>query len=125
MAERQRLGAWGEDVAAQHLQAAGLSVLARNWRCREGEIDLVAREPDGTLVFVEVKTRRGLGFGEPAEAVTLAKARRLRVLACRWLASERSAGRSRPGPGDLRFDVVSVLVAGGRVQRVTHLRAAF
>jgi len=54
---RAALGRWGEDVAAQHLAASGAQVLARNWRCREGEIDLVVRDPDGTLVFCEVKTR--------------------------------------------------------------------
>ena len=102
MKVKDELGRFGEDVAAQHLEQAGLVLVERNWRCREGEIDIVAL--DGTvLVFCEVKTRSGLGFGSPAEAVTPAKQRRLPVLAARWLADH-------PRPwAELRFDVVSVL----------------
>ena len=114
------LGRYGEDLAAQHLEAAGLRLLDRNWRCREGELDAVAREPDGTLVFVEVKTRSGSGFGEPAEAVSLAKARRIRGLACRGLEAH-PASRAAP----LRFDVISVLRRRGAAPQVTHLRGAF
>lgn len=118
--QRQQLGRWGEDLAAQHLEATGARVLARNWRTRHGELDLVAREPDGTIVFVEVKTRTGTGYGQPAEAVGQVKARRLRALACQWLATERP-----PGAGDLRFDVVSVLRPRGAAVRLVHLKGAF
>lgn len=123
---RAALGRHGEDLAARHLTAAGFSLLARNWRCREGEIDIVARDGD-VLVVCEVKTRRDIGFGTPLEAVTPAKAARLRRLAARWLAATRDA-RSADGVGgfaDVRFDVVSVLLphAGGPV--VEHLRGAF
>ena len=117
---RAALGRYGEDLAAQHLEAAGLRLLDRNWRCRDGELDAVAREPDGTLVFVEVKTRSGTGFGEPAEAVSLAKARRIRGLACRWLEAHPTSGAA-----ELRFDVISVLRRRGAAPRVTHLRGAF
>jgi putative endonuclease len=111
---------WGEELAAQHFVEGGAVVLARNWRCREGELDLVVREADGTLVFCEVKTRSSVAFGEPAEAVGPVKARRLRVLACRWLAE------SRPdSTGDLRFDVVGILRGPGGRPELTHLRAAF
>ena len=118
MVDRRALGRWGEDVAVRHLEASGLVVLDRNWRCREGELDVVAR--DGTtLAFVEVKTRSGRGYGEPAEAVSRVKARRIHVLAARWL------GERRPvGSWDLRFDVVSV-VRGGPEPEVVHLRGAF
>jgi hypothetical protein len=64
-AERGALGRYGEDVAARQLQAAGLTILARNWRCREGEVDIVALDGD-VLVMCEVKTRRGVGFGTPS-----------------------------------------------------------
>ncbi len=114
-----RLGRYGEDLAVERLQAAGLEVLARNWRCRDGEIDVIAREP-GVLVFVEVKTRSGADFGSPAEAVTATKARRLRRLAQQWLATERP-----PGEAELRFDVVSVVRRRGWAPEVTHLRGAF
>ena len=118
--EKDQRGRYGEDLAAQHLAAAGMQLLDRNWRCREGELDAVARDVDGTLVFVEVKTRSGTGFGEPAEAVGQVKARRLRVLACRWLAEHG------PGGGvDLRFDVIAVVRRRGAAPQVTHLRGAF
>jgi len=112
------LGAHGERIAAAYLTRAGLQILDRNWRCREGEIDIVAREGDA-LVFCEVKARRGVGFGLPVEAVTAAKQRRLRVLARRWL-----AGHDQHAPV-LRFDVVGVLIRTSGPAVVTHLRGAF
>jgi putative endonuclease len=112
------LGRRGEDIAAIYLADAGLRLLDRNWRCREGELDIVAREGDA-LVFCEVKTRRGVGFGHPVEAVTPVKQRRMRTLAQRWLAAH-----DEHAP-DLRFDVVGVLVRPDLPALVTHLRAAF
>jgi putative endonuclease len=104
-AYRQRLGARGEDRAVDWYRAAGYDVVARNWRCAEGELDLVVGRP-GELVFCEVKTRSSDRFGVPAEAVTIAKQRRLRMLAARFLADHvldaGTAGRS------IRFDVVAV-----------------
>lgn len=116
--DRRALGQWGEGLAVQHLQAQGFEVLDRNWRCREGELDIVARE-GGSLVFVEVKTRSGSRYGEPTEAVTPTKARRIRGLAVQWLGSKRP-----PGSWELRFDVVSVLRTSG-LPEVLHLRGAF
>jgi putative endonuclease len=112
------LGVHGERIAAAYLSSAGLRLLDRNWRCRDGELDIVARDGDA-LVFCEVKTRRGLGFGDPVEAVTYVKQRRLRTLAQRWLAAH-----DEHAP-ELRFDVVGVLVRPSRPALVTHLRAAF
>lgn len=112
------LGSRGEHIAAAFLTDRGLRVLDRNWRCREGEIDIVARDGDA-LVFCEVKTRTGLGFGHPAEAVTPRKQKRLRLLAQRWLAAH-----DEHAP-DLRFDVIGVLVPQEGLPRVTHLPAAF
>ncbi|MDQ1677995.1 MAG: putative endonuclease [Actinomycetota bacterium] len=115
MAAKDAVGAYGERVAVRHLQDAGLVVLHRNWRCRDGEIDVIAREGD-TLVFCEVKTRRGTAYGTPAEAVVPAKLRRLRRLALRWL---DEAGLHPP---DLRFDVVAVRPRSGGAAEVEHLR---
>lgn len=78
------LGARGEDVAVEFLIDAGLEIVERNWRCRYGELDVVATSGD-RIVFVEVKTRSGVGYGSPAESVTFAKQRRIRVLAVHWL----------------------------------------
>ena len=118
MSTTNDLGVHGERIAAAYLTSAGLRVLDRNWRCREGELDIVARE-GSALVFCEVKTRRGTGFGHPVEAVTPQKRARLRDLAQRWLAAH-----DEHAP-DLRFDVVGVLVHRARPAEVTHLRAAF
>ena len=89
-------------------QARGYEVLARNWRCRDGELDLVASS-DRHLVFCEVKTRSSTAFGAPAEAVTRTKQLRLRRLAARWL---REQGHTPAR--EVRFDVASVL--GGSVE---------
>jgi putative endonuclease len=115
---RAALGAYGERIAVRVLTDAGLTVLDRNWRCREGELDVVARDGDA-LVFCEVKTRTGTGFGHPVEAVTAEKRRRLRLLARSWLAAH-----DHHAP-DLRFDVVGVHVPARGPARVTHLRNAF
>jgi putative endonuclease len=118
MSTTSDLGGHGERIAAAYLTDAGLRVLDRNWRCRDGELDIVAREGDA-LVFCEVKTRRATGYGHPVEAVTLPKQRRLRTLAQRWLAAH-----DEHAP-ELRFDVVGVLVRPDGPALVTHLRAAF
>lgn len=121
-ADRRRLelGARGEDLAAGWYEREGYAVLARNWRCREGELDLVvARGP--AVVFCEVKTRLGAGFGVPAEAVTADKQRRLRHLAVRWLGEQRG-GRAW---SDIRFDVACVTSAGGGRLDLEIIEAAF
>ncbi|MDQ6876055.1 MAG: YraN family protein [Actinomycetota bacterium] len=118
MAAKDRLGRYGEDLAVSYLEDHGLVVLDRNWRCSDGELDIVARD-GATLVFCEVKTRSGTGFGLPAEAVIGAKARRIRGLAVRWLAAQEV------GWAELRFDVVSVLRIPGRQPSVEHLAGVF
>ncbi len=116
---RRALGAAGEDAVARWYTDAGYRVLDRNWRCREGELDLVLAEP-GRVVFCEVKTRRGTAFGSPAEAVTLTKQRRLRTLAARWMAQHPGV-RAR----ELRFDVASVLALRGETPVIDVIEGAF
>ena len=84
---RRLLGQWGENVAALHLEAKGLVIVARNWRRRGGEIDIVARDGE-TVAFVEVKTRRGRAFGAPEEALTPHKAQKLMELGQQYIADE-------------------------------------
>lgn len=88
---------------ARHLTATGHTVLARNWRCPEGELDIVALTPAGTLAVVEVKTRRSTAYGTPAEAITRVKHQRLRRLAAAWLAAH-------PHRGEVRLDLAAVTV---------------
>jgi putative endonuclease len=113
--QRSAVGQYGEDVASRHLTEAGMQVLARNWRCDLGEIDVVARD-GSTVVVCEVKTRTGLDYGTPLEAVTARKLARLRRLAARWLAE------SGEHPPEVRIDVVSVLVRRRGAALVEHLR---
>ena len=109
-ARRGALGRDGEETAAAWYEDHGYEVLERNWRRREGEVDLIARK-GRTVVFCEVKTRSSDAFGTGAEAVLPAKQRRIRRLASRWLAElTPAAGRALV---DLRFDVVSI--TGGDV----------
>src|SRR5690606_35812260 len=116
--DQRALGGRGEALAARFLRDAGMEIVARNWRCRHGELDLIARH-GAITVFVEVKTRRTLTFGTPAEAVTVGKQQRIRRLALLWLAEQ-------DGPWQpIRFDVVSVLMMPGQRPRIDHLAAVF
>jgi putative endonuclease len=115
---RRALGAAGEDAVAAWYAAAGYEVLDRNWRCRDGELDLVVAGP-GVVVFCEVKTRRSDAFGVPAEAVTREKQLRIRRLAIRWLGARGARAPS------LRFDVAAVLQQPGRAPVIEVLEAAF
>ena len=122
MRVKDALGRFGEDLAARYLVDAGVVILDRNWRCPQGELDIVAL--DGrSLIFCEVKTRSSTAFGLPAEAVTPAKASRIRRLARHWL-SENRDGSSEYWP-ELRFDVISVLRRRDQPPLVEHLPGAF
>lgn len=117
-ASRIELGRWGEELAAKHLESAGYVVLSRNWHCREGELDLVATDKE-RLIFCEVKTRSGLGFGTPAEAVTPDKADRIRRLAHHW----QRAFMLRWCP--VRYDIIAIVARPGARPTVRHIKAAF
>lgn len=108
------VGVFGEDLAARYLIDRGMTILDRNWRCSHGELDLVARDGD-CIVFCEVKTRRGTGFGEPVEAVGWRKAARLRRLAAAWLAGTGQSAES------VRIDVVGILLRAGQPPLVRHV----
>lgn len=111
-------GRQGEVLAAQAVEAHGYVVVARNWRCAAGEIDLVARDGD-TWVFIEVKARGGEGYGQPEEAVTAAKQTRLLRVAEAYLAGHGI------GETEWRIDVVAlVLSPAGKVRRLTIYRDA-
>jgi len=114
---RVQVGAAGEQLAVEHLEALGMRVLVRNWRCRYGELDVIATDPSGgTVVFVEVKTRTGDGFGGLPEAVTEDKVRRIRRLAALWLTQQQS------GFAALRIDVIRVRLRRDADAEITHLK---
>ena len=124
---RKQLGRAGEEMAQRTLQEAGLTILTRNWRCAEGELDIVAQEraPDYVrgevcdwLVVVEVRTRRGLAFGTALESITPRKAAKLRQVARRYV---QATGWNGPW----RIDVVGIQMDGqGRLLAVDHIRHA-
>lgn len=115
---RAEIGALGEQLAVDHLTSLGLEVLDRNWRCRYGELDVIAADrPTGTVVFVEVKTRTTDHFGGVRYAVTPDKVRRLRRLAGLWLASHPDRWAA------VRIDVVGVRIGRRREPEITHLQA--
>ncbi|HET7013858.1 MAG TPA: YraN family protein [Streptosporangiaceae bacterium] len=109
------LGQRGEQLASEYLLGAGFRVLDRNYRCAEGEIDLVAAE-QRVLVVCEVKTRSGIQYGLPIEAVTRQKVRRLRRLAVRWVMSHPASF------DELRVDVIGVLKSGAGEFTIEHVR---
>jgi putative endonuclease len=114
---RKRVGNFGEDVAATYLQRQGHQIVARGWRCRYGELDLITRD-GAELVFVEVRTRRASDFGTGEESVGAGKQARLVRLAYSYMAE---VDAEQPW----RIDVLAVaLDAGGRVTGVTHIRSA-
>jgi putative endonuclease len=116
---RVQLGAMGEALAVDHLTKMGLRILTRNWRCRYGELDVIACDDAmRTVVFVEVKTRSGDGYGGLAYAVTPRKVHRLRRLAGVWL-----AGQDRHWAA-IRIDVIGVRVGRRRTPEITHLQGA-
>ena len=119
MAKKDELGRRGEDVAADYVEAQGMRVVERNWRCREGEIDVVALDGD-EVVVVEVKTRSGTGYGHALEAVTPAKLARLRRLAGAWCQAHPTST-----PRGVRIDVVGITVerCAGH-ERIDHVRGA-
>jgi len=118
MKAKDELGKRGEQLAVDHLVGAGYTIVERNWRCAQGEIDIVD-ERDGTVAFVEVKTRSGLRYGHPFDAITVAKLARLRRLSAAWC-------ESRPGRGQLiRIDAIGVVAPPGRPATIEHLEGIF
>lgn len=112
---RRSLGEQGEQVAADYLEAQDWTVLDRNWRCPDGEIDIVARDPrGGQIVFVEVKTRRTAFFGRPVDAVDDRKLDRLYRLGMAWARAHGAFLR------ELRVDLVGVVLDDGHVESVEH-----
>jgi putative endonuclease len=117
MHTKDQLGIDGENYAARYLLGAGFQIVDRNWRCSDGEIDILAVE-GSTFVVIEVKTRATDAFGQPYEAVTWRKAARLRRLTAQWL-------REHPWRGPVRFDVISIVMPKDVVPTLQHIRAAF
>ena len=114
---RRRLGAWGEDQAATRLREAGYRIVARNWRCPLGEIDVIAWSPEAVLCFIEVRTSRSLRYGGAVASITPRKQKRLTALAHAYL-----AGAEPDTP--IRMDVYALQRVGGQWHH-EHIANAF
>lgn len=117
MAAKDILGVRGEAIAARYLERLGFTIVERNWRCRFGELDLIARRRDLTI-FVEVKTRTSRAFGGPLEAITRIKAARLRRLVGQWCAETALPC------GRIRIDVVGIVLPAAGEPVLEHVEAA-
>jgi putative endonuclease len=120
MAAKDELGRRGERIAERALTGRGYEILDRNWRCPEGEIDLVALDGEA-LVFIEVKTRTSTAFGHPFEAITPGKLSRLRRLAAAWLAARGPVRRANR----LRIDAIGVIAPRDAPASIEHLEGIF
>jgi putative endonuclease len=113
-------GELGEEVAANFMIARGYRILERNFRCKGGEVDIIARDPgDKSLVFIEVKARRGLSYGVPQLAVTPFKQRQISKAALTWL------GKNRLHDTNARFDVIAILLSSDGMHTIDHIKNAF
>lgn len=110
MARNQILGARGEELVANHLISEGYEIIERNWRIKEGEIDLIAKDKLGRITFIEVKTRSNERFGHPLESISPAKAFRIQKLALAWLALNGKFGC------EYAIDCASVLINNGKFE---------
>lgn len=119
LSDRAKLGQWGENCAERLLRGKGLRVLARNVSCKTGELDLVMVDSDGTLVFVEVKTRADEGFAPAEAAITSAKKRRMIRAARYFLTSHDLRDRL------YRFDVVAIILGHSGRPEIRHYENAF
>lgn len=118
--DNRGIGDLGEDLAVSFLEGKRYRILERNYRCKGGEVDIVARDPrDKSLVFVEVKARRDLSYGVPQLAVTPFKQRQISKAALTWLAKHRQQD------ADARFDVIAILLADGGAPAIEHIVNAF
>jgi putative endonuclease len=114
-ARARQLGAYGEELAVRYLTGRGMTLLERNWRCDQGEIDVVLRDGD-TLVVCEVKTRSSADYGSPHQALTAEKWERVRRLAARWMRE-----RGVYAPGGVRIDLVAIIRPSRGPSRVEHV----
>jgi len=115
MAAHNELGKWGENLAASFLQRKGYTIIERDWKSGRRDIDIIARDEQGTVVFVEVKTRRNRVFGEPEEAIDYRKMQSLQLAINHYLKYRRING-------EVRFDIISIVGTIGTEPEINHIK---
>jgi len=119
-ADNRNIGNQGEEIATNYLADRGYRIMERNFRCKGGEVDIIARDPgDKSLIFIEVKARRGLSYGVPQLAVTLFKQRQISKAALTWLS------KNRLHDTNARFDVIAILLHTDAAHSIEHIKNAF
>ena len=113
--KNSELGKIGEDIATIYLQDMGYEILARNWRFKRVELDIIA-QTESTLVFCEVKTRRSVSHGIPSDAITPLKLQHIRTAALHWLSNNQSRHQG------IRFDAISVIYCDGHPTTIDHIK---
>ncbi len=116
--DNKSTGKLGEDLAARFLEQKGYKVLARNYRTRYGELDIICHK-EQSLVFVEVKARRNTSFGYPEEAITPRKIQHLKKAAWHYLEEKQQPYR------EIRFDVITILLDNNNQEKINHIKYAF
>ena len=116
MAAHNELGKWGEDLAAAYLQDKGYAIIERDWKSGRRDIDIIAKDEAGTIVFVEVKTRRSRVFGEPEESIDFRKLQSLQQAINHYIKSHRISG-------EVRFDIISLVGTIGSEPDINHIKA--
>lgn len=119
LSDRAKLGRWGEKRCERYLQDKGLKTLIRNYSCKMGELDLVMVDPDGTLVFIEVRTRADETFVSPEATITSAKRDRVAKAARHFIAAHRIEDRP------LRFDIITLILGRRGAPQIRHFQNAF
>ena len=115
MAAHNELGRWGEDLAVDYLQGKGYQIVERDWKSGHRDIDIIARDEAGTIVFVEVKTRRNRVFGEPEEAIDFRKLQSLQHAINHYIKFHHVSG-------EVRFDIISIVGTIGSEPEINHIK---
>lgn len=121
IASRQELGRKGEEAAVRYLKSRGYTIIKRNWFCRFGEADIIARDPEGTLCFIEVKTRQSVEAGLPEEAITRSKQSRYeRIALCYMMVTDDWDDND-----SVRFDAIAICVTAPHRAMLRHHKGCF
>ena len=115
MAAHNELGKWGEDLAVAFLQGQGYTIIERDWKSGRRDIDIIAKDETGTIVFVEVKTRRSRVFGEPEDAIDYRKMQSLQQAINHYI-------KFRHLNGNVRFDIISIVGTIGTEPEINHIK---